>query len=239
MLVEGKNAVEAALTGGSTVEKVYILRNVNNPTLVRKIKESGVPYQFSERPALDRMSKTGKHQGFLAFITEFKYHTLDDIIEGGYAKGTQPLIVILDGIEDPHNLGNIIRTAECMGVDGIVIPKNRAATVNETAMRVSAGAAAHIKICKVTNINQEIEYLKEKGFWIYASETGGVDAARTNLNGPIALILGGENTGVHHLTLKLADGVISVPMHGKTNSLNVGSAAAMVLYEVNRQRHVN
>ena len=237
MLVEGRNAVEAALGGDVTVEKVLVQKNVTNPKFIQKIKNSGISYQFLDKAALDRMSKSKNHQGFIALVTEYKYYSIDEIIENAYRDGIQPIILILDGIEDPHNLGSIIRTAECMGVSGLVIPKNRAATVNETVMRVSAGAAAHAKICKVTNINQEIERLKEKGFWVYACESGGVPAAGTNLTGPLAIILGGENTGVKHLTLKLADGVVSIPMFGKTTSLNVSSAAAMILYEINRQRN--
>jgi len=236
MLIEGRNAVEAALTGEATIEKIMIQRDINSPQLVRKIKDSKIQYQFVERSAMDRLSKSKNHQGFIAFVTEFKYHSLEDILISAQKKGNQPLLLILDGIEDPHNLGSIIRTAECMGVDGIIIPKNRAVAVNDTVIRVSAGAASHIKICKVTNINQEIEYLKQKSFWVYAVETGGVNISQTNMKGPVALVLGGENSGVRHLTLKLCDGVVSIRMFGKTNSLNVGSATAIALYEVNRQR---
>jgi len=236
MLIEGKNQVEAALSGDATIEKIYIQRDVNNPQLVRAIKESRIQYQFVDKAALDRLSKSNNHQGFIAFATDFKYHSLDSIIAAAQNKGSQPLLLILDGIEDPHNLGNVIRTAECMGVDGIIIPKNRSATVNDTVVRVSSGATSHIKICKVTNINQEIEYLKGKSFWVYAVELGGVNISQTNFKGPVALVMGGENTGVRHLTLKLCDGVVSIPMGGRTNSLNVGSAAAIALYEVNRQR---
>ena len=236
MLVEGKNAVSECVDGAATVDKIFIFKGTAEQNLVAKIKKSGVNYQFVEKAALDRLSKSKNHQGFIAFVTDYKYHSLDDIIENGYKKGTQPIILILDGIEDPHNLGNIIRTAECMGVDGILIPKNRAAAVNDTVIRVSAGAAAHMQISKVTNINQEIEYLKNKGFWIFAAEAGGINIAQIKLNGPIAIVMGGENTGVRQLTRSLADGIISIPMHGKINSLNVANAAAMVLYEVNRQR---
>jgi len=236
MLVEGKNQVEAALKGDMTVEKIYIQRGVNNPPLIDAIKKGRVQYQFVERAAMDRISKSNNHQGFIAFVTDFKYHLLDDVIAAAQKKNIQPTLLILDGIEDPHNLGNIIRTAECMGVDGIIIPKNRAATVNDTAVRVSAGAASNIKICKVTNINQIIEHLKKKSFWVYAVELGGVEISRTNLTGPVVLVMGGENTGVHQLTRKLCDGIVSIPMFGKTNSLNVNSAAAIALFEVNRQR---
>lgn len=236
MIIEGKNQVEAALTGDATIEKIYIQRDVNSPQLVRAIKESRIQYQFVERAAMDRMSKSKNHQGFIAFATDFKYHSLEEIIDAAQNKGSQPLLLILDGIEDPHNLGSIVRTAECMGVDGIIIPKNRAASVNDTVVRVSAGATSHMKICKVTNINQEIECLKGKSFWVYAVEIGGINISQTNLTGPVALVMGGENTGVRHLTMNVCDGVVSIPMGGKTNSLNVGSAAAIALYEVNRQR---
>ena len=237
MLVEGRNAVSECIDGAATVDKVLIFKGAPDTALINKIKQSGVQYQFVDKPALDRMSKSKNHQGFIAFVTDYKYFSLDDIIESGYQKGSQPLILILDGVEDPHNLGNIIRTAECMGVDGILIPKNRAASVNDTVIRVSAGAAAHMQICKVTNINQEIELLKNKGFWIFAAEAGGINVAQTNMNGPIAIVMGGENTGVRHLTRTLVDGIVSIPMRGKINSLNASCACAVMLYEAVRQRN--
>lgn len=236
MIIEGRNAVLESLKGDVTIDRIYILRGYTHQDVITRIKNSGVSYQFVDKPALDRMSKSNNHQGIIAAISDYKYVSVEQIIEQAYRKGEQPLILILDGIEDPHNLGNIIRTAECMGVDGIIIPKNRASSVNETVIRVSAGAAAHIKICKVTNINHEIELLKGKGFWIFACELGGVNVMNTNMNGPIAIVMGGENTGVRNLTLKLCDGVVTIPMFGKTNSLNVATATAMILYEVNRQR---
>ena len=236
MLIEGKNAVSECIDGAATVDKILIFKGTSEQGLVNKIKLCGLQYQFVEKAALDRISKTKNHQGFIAFVTDYKYHDVGDIIERAYKKGAQPLILILDGVEDPHNLGNIIRTAECMGVDGILIPKNRSASVNETVIRVSAGAAAHMQVCRITNINQEIETLKKKGFWIFAAEAGGMNIAQTNMTGPIAVIMGGENTGVRHLTRQQVDGVVSIPMFGKVNSLNVANATAMVLYEINRQR---
>ena len=237
MLIEGKNAVKECLEGNATVDKVLISKGTSEQDLVNIIKRSGVVYQFCDKPALDRMSKSKNHQGFIAFVTDYKYFDINEIIDAGYQKGTQPVILVLDGIEDPHNLGNIIRTAECMGVAGIIIPRNRAAGVNETVVRVSAGATSHIQICKVTNIAQEIEVLKKKGFWIYAAETGGINIAQVNLTGPVAIVMGGENTGVRQLTRTLCDSVVSIPMYGQINSLNVANATAMVLYEVNRQRN--
>ena len=236
MLVEGKNAVEAVLTGENTVDKIYIQRDTNNRGLVDRIKQSGHIYQFMDKNAMDRVSKSKNHQGFIAFVSDYKYFSLDNILHAANKKGGQPIILLLDGVEDPHNLGNIIRTAECMGVDGIIIPKNRAVSITETVIRVSAGATSHVKVCKTVNINHDIERLKEKGYWIYAAVAGGIDVSRTNMKGPIAIVMGGENTGVRQLTMKLCDGIISIPMYGKTNSLNVGNATAMILYEINRQR---
>jgi len=237
MLIEGKNAVSECLEGNATVDKVLINKSSHDTDLINKIKKSGVVYQFVDKTALDRLSKSKNHQGFIAFVTDYKYFSLDHIINRAYEKGNQPLILILDGVEDPHNLGNIIRTAECMGVDGILIPKNRSCSVNDTVVRVSAGASAHVQIGKVTNINTEIQILKDKGFWVFAAEAGGINVAQTNMNGPIAIIMGGENTGVKHLTRQLADARVSIPMYGKINSLNVANATAMILYEINRQRN--
>jgi len=237
VLIEGKNPVAECMDSGATIDKIMIYKGTTDGAFVQKIKQSGITYQFVDKPVLDRVSKTSNHQGFIAFVTNYQYYTLDDIIEKAYKKGSQPLILILDGVEDPHNFGNIVRTAECMGVDGIIIPKNRSVSVNETVVRVSAGATAHINISKVVNINHELEVLKEKGFWIFAAEAGGLDVSQTNMNGPIAIIVGGENTGVHHHTRELADARISITMHGKINSLNVANATAMILYEINRQRH--
>ena len=236
MIIEGKNAVEECLGGNATIERILIQKGTNAQALVDKIKNSGALYQFVDKAALDRVSKHKNHQGFVAFVSDYRYYELREIIEAGYKRGTQPIILILDGVEDVHNFGNIIRTAECMGVDGIIIPKNRSASVTDTVIRVSAGAASHVKVCKVTNINHEIEYLKNKGFWIFAADMGGIDVAKTKLSGPIAIVMGGEHSGVRSLTRSLVDGIISIPIHGKVNSLNVANATAIVLYEINRQR---
>ncbi|MCL2621778.1 MAG: 23S rRNA (guanosine(2251)-2'-O)-methyltransferase RlmB [Firmicutes bacterium] len=236
MLLEGKNSVSEALNSDVTVEKVLVLNSLLNNPLVEKIKASGVKYQFVERSALDRISKTHNHQGFIAYATNYEYVDVDEIIEAAYRKGEQPLIVILDGVEDPHNLGSILRVCECAGVSGVIIPKNRAATINETVIKVSAGAASIVKVAKVTNINQEIEKLKEKGVWVYAAEAGGTPLNKTNLKGPLAIVMGGENSGVKALTKKLCDGVVSIPMYGKINSLNVATATSVVLYEACNQR---
>lgn len=236
MLLEGKNAVSEGLTGDLTIEKVLILNTLTNNSLVDKIKSSGIKYQFVDRGALDRISKTRNHQGFIAYATNYEYVEVEDMIESAYKKGEQPLLLILDGVEDPHNLGSIIRVAECNGVHGIIIPKQRSATINETVTKVSAGALAHMKIAKVTNINHEIEKLKEKSIWVFACEVGGTPLNKSKLTGPLAIVLGGEGTGVKQLTRKLCDGVVSIPMYGKVNSLNVATATSVVLYEACNQR---
>ncbi|MCQ2382427.1 MAG: 23S rRNA (guanosine(2251)-2'-O)-methyltransferase RlmB [Clostridia bacterium] len=236
MLIEGRNSLNQALDGNGTIDKILISQTMRDQHLFERIKASGVTYQIVDKMTLDKISKSKNHQGVVAYVTNYQYFDLKDIIENAYAQGKQPLILVLDGIEDPHNLGNIIRTAECMGVDGIILPKNRSVTVNDTAMRVSQGAASNVQICKVVNINQEIQHLKDKGFWVYGIELGGMEISKVNLKGPIALVMGSEGNGIHQLTRKLVDGILTIQMHGKVNSLNVGSATAIALYEVNRQR---
>jgi len=227
MVIEGRNAVREILSGSSTVEKILIQRDARDNDLIAAIKQSGLHYQFADKIVLDKLA-TGNHQGFLAVTSEFEYSDVDEI--------TGDVVLILDGVEDPHNLGNIIRTAECMGVGGIIIPKNRAASVTETVIRVSAGATAHMKIAKVTNINHAIEGLKKREYWVYACELGGGELSRQNLTGKVTIVMGGEDKGVSQLTRKLCDGVVTINMHGRVNSLNVANATAMVLYEINRQR---
>lgn len=236
MLIEGRNSLNQALDGNGTIEKILVSPTMRDQHLFERIKASGVTYQMVDKITLDKISKSKNHQGVVAYVTNYQYFDLKEVIDNAYAQGKQPLILVLDGIEDPHNLGNIIRTAECMGVDGIILPKNRSVTVNDTAMRVSQGAAANVQICKVVNINQEIQHLKDKGFWVYGIELGGVEISKVNLKGPVALVMGSEGNGIHQLTRKLVDGILTIQMHGKVNSLNVGSATAIALYEVNRQR---
>ncbi|MCQ2381991.1 MAG: 23S rRNA (guanosine(2251)-2'-O)-methyltransferase RlmB [Clostridia bacterium] len=236
MLIEGRNSLNQALDGNGTIEKILVSPTMRDQHLFERIKASGVTYQMVDKITLDKISKSKNHQGVVAYVTNYQYFDLKEVIDNAYAHGKQPLMLVLDGIEDPHNLGNIIRTAECMGVDGIILPKNRSVTVNDTAMRVSQGAASNVQICKVVNINQEIQRLKDKGFWIYGVELGGVEISKVNLKGPVVLVMGSEGKGIHQLTRKLVDGVVTIQMHGKVNSLNVGSATAIALYEVNRQR---
>ena len=200
--------------------------------IIDTARNDNVPIKFVANDALNNMSETKHHQGVLALTTEFKYSSVEDIL----AEKETPFILILDGIEDPHNLGSIIRVADCMGVSGIIIGKNRCCSVNETVIKVSAGATSYVKIAKVTNINTEIERLKEQNVWVYACELGGEDITKANLTGSIAIVIGSEGKGVSSLTKKLCDGIVTIPQKGGVNSLNASVATGIVLYETMKQR---
>ena len=237
MNVEGRNAVFEVLSSDKTVDKVLVqngLRDEQSRRLVQAIKEAGVKFSFTDKSVLDKMSRSGKHQGFIAVLTEFVYSDEDEIIrECVQNKG---VIAVLDGVEDVHNLGSIIRVCECAGVKGLIIGKHRSASVNETVMRISEGSLNHVKIAKVGNINDVVEKMKAAGVWVYALELGGENIYKTDLSGAIAIIIGGEDTGVNKLTQKKADKVIAIPMLGKINSLNASVAAGVALFEALRQR---
>ena len=235
MKIEGRNAVIEALNSGTTIDKLYVKQGAFDKVLQKIIdlaRNGNVPIKFVNNDAIDKMSDTKHHQGVIAFTTEFKYSTVEDILN----EKPVPFILILDGIEDPHNLGSIIRVADCMGVSGIIIGKNRCCSVNETVIKVSAGATSYVKIAKVTNINTEIERLKEKNIWVYACELGGDDLTKANLKGAIAIGIGSEGRGVSHLTKKLCDGIVTIPQKGNVNSLNASVATGIVLYETMKQR---
>lgn len=237
MNVEGKNAVREAVASAKTVDKVLVqngLRDAESRKLVSEIKECGIKFSFADKSVLDKLSTTKKHQGFIAFLSDFSYCDEEDIIEDASKNGS--VILVLDGIEDPHNLGSIIRVGECGGVAGIIIGKHRSATVTDTVMRISEGSANHVKIAKVTNINACLEKIKAANIFAYALELGGENIYETNLTGAIAIVVGGEDTGVNALTKKICDGVITIPMFGKINSLNASVAAGIALFESVRQR---
>lgn len=237
MLLEGKNAVKEALNSDTTVEKIIIAKGIKDGSLnllVALAKGKGVRVCFEDRAILDKKSETGKHQGVIAYTTEFKYCDIEDIINE--KRGENHFILILDEIEDPHNLGSIIRVAECHGVDGIIIPKLRSATVNETVIRASAGATQHMKIAKVTNINDAIRRLQEDFIRVIALDMGGENISSAHLTGDIALVIGNEGSGIKRLTAKLCDQSVSIPMFGKVSSLNASVATGIALYECRRQR---
>lgn len=237
MKIKGRNAVREALRSNTNILKIMASNSSNDKVLfdiLSLAKNKGIKVQMVDVKVLDKECEN--HQGIIAFTSEFNYCTVDDILDVARAKGTSNFILILDGVEDPHNFGSIIRVAECLGVDGIIISKNRACPVTDTVAKVSAGAIEHVKIAKVTNINTEIEKLKEKNIWVYACELGGEDLDKTDLSGNIAIVVGSEGKGVSSLTRKLCDGIVSMEMYGKVNSLNVSVATGIVLYEAVRKR---
>jgi len=237
MKIEGRNAVSELLKTDKNIDKILIdeaLTDEGAKRLIREIKSKKIKIQELKKAALDKESESGRHQGFIAFSSDFKYCEVDDILNN--KSGENNFIVILDSIEDPHNLGSIIRVCECGGVDGIIIAKDRQVLVNDTVMRISEGAVNHIKIAKVVNINNAIDELKQKGIWVYGAELGGSDIYKTDLKGNIALVIGGEDTGIKRLTKEKCDAVMSIPMHGKVNSLNASVACGIVVFEALRQR---
>ena len=236
MKIKGRNAVRETLNSDVNILKI-MASNSKDKVLVDLInlaKRKGVKVQILENKILDKECEN--NQGIIAITSDFKYSTVDEILDVAKKKNKEHFILILDGVEDPHNFGSIVRVAECLGVDGIIISKNRACPVTDTVAKVSAGAIEHIKIAKVTNINTEIERLKEQNIWVYACELGGEDLDSANLNGNIAIVMGSEGKGVSSLTKKICDGVVTMQMYGKVNSLNVSVATGIVLYEVVRKR---
>ena len=239
MYIYGRNPVKEAYRAGKTIDKLFIVKGEFDPTLntIRKLaKEQRTVVSLVDKNTLDKMANGGNHQGVVASVTDFEYCDVDDILALAKEKNEPALIVILDGITDPHNLGAIIRSAECFGAHGIVIPKHRSVTVNDTVIKVACGATEHILVAKVTNINDAIRELKDKGVWIYATDFDG-DAPKTvNLNGDIAIVIGSEGEGIHRLTKDLSDATLTIPQYGEVNSLNASVAAGIILYEAVRQR---
>ena len=237
MKIKGRNAVREALVAGTNIIKLMVSSSAQDKVskdIVSLAKSKSVKVQIVDSRALDR--ECDNHQGMVAITSDFEYSSVEDILNVARNAGREHFILILDGIEDPHNFGSIIRVAECLGVDGIIIQKNRACPVTDTVAKVSAGAIEHMKIAKVTNINTEIERLKQENIWVYACELGGDDLDQADLRGNIAIVMGGEGKGVSQLTRKLCDGVVTMQMYGKVNSLNVSVATGIVLYEAVRKR---
>ena len=189
-----------------------------------------MPYRFCDKKSLDRSAEGAAHQGCIGYASDFSYSDIDDIFALAESKNQQPFIVIADGIEDPHNLGSIIRSAECGGVHGIIIGKNRQVAVTDTVIKVAEGAAEYVKVARVVNINDAIREIKNRNVWVYALDMGGEDIYKANLSGAAALVVGAEGKGVSRLTKQLCDGVLSLPLFGKINSLNASVAAALGIY---------
>ena len=239
MKIEGRNAVAELIKTPKTVDKILVqngLRDNESRELVKNLRSQGYKVQFVEKAILDKETATNRHQGFIAFVSDYKYYEFEDLVDE-LSQKEDAFLVIVDGVEDPRNLGSIVRVSECAGVDGVIIGKHRCAQVNETVIRVSEGSANHMKICRVTNINQAIDKVKDAGLWTYALELGGENLYKTDLKGKIAIVIGGEDSGVNQLTRKKCDATVTIPMYGKVNSLNASVACGVAVFEAVRQRN--
>lgn len=239
MFIEGKNAVRQALDSGVTINKIMVDKNYQSrkDEIINLAYKNKIKVEFLPKNVLDGKSKTAHHQGYIAETVDFQYSSVEDILNVSKEKGTMPFIVLLDGLEDPHNFGAIIRSCECAGVDGIIIPKNRSVQVNETVIRTSTGAITNMKIAKVTNLKDAIDFLKDNDVWVFAAEANGENIYSKNLNLPLALVIGSEGFGVKKSVISYCDGVVSLPLLGKVNSLNASVACGICVFEALRQRN--
>ena len=237
--IEGRNAVIEAFRSGKTIDKVYILDGCQDGpvmTIKREAKKQDTMIKYVAKERLDQMSETGKHQGVIAIAAAYEYAQVEDMLALASKKGEPPFLFLMDNIEDPHNLGAIIRTANLAGAHGVIIPKNRAAGLTATVARTSAGALNYTPVAKVTNLAKTIEELKEEGLWFVCADMGGTRMYDLNLTGPIGLVIGNEGEGVGRLVKEKCDMVASIPMKGDIDSLNASVAAGVLAFEIVRQR---
>ena len=238
--IEGRNAVIEAFRAGKTIDKLFILDGCHDGpvnTIVREAKKGDTIINYVQKERLDQMSQSGKHQGVIAYAAAYDYAEVEDILNDAKEKGEPPFIIILDNIEDPHNLGAIIRTANLVGAHGVIIPKRRAVSVNSTVNKASAGAVEHMKIARVTNISDAIEELKQAGLWVCGTA---VDTNKyyynQDLTGPLAIVIGNEGKGIGEKVKKNCDFLVKIPMKGKVQSLNASVSTGIVVYEAVKQR---
>jgi len=237
--IEGRNSVIEAYRAGKTIDRLFILDGCQDgpiQTIKREAKKQDTQIRFVTKERLDQMSETGKHQGVIAYCAAYEYAEVEDILKLAKDKGEDPFVIILDNIEDPHNLGAIIRTANQAGAHGVIIPKNRAVGLTATVARTSAGALNYTPVAKVTNLAKTIEELKKEGLWFACADMDGQVMYDLNLTGPIGLVIGSEGEGVGRLVKEKCDFVASVPMKGDIDSLNASVAAGVLAYEIVRQR---
>ncbi len=237
--IEGRNAVLEAFRSGKTIDKLFVLDGCQDGpvrTIIREAKKHDTILNFVEKERLDQLSETKKHQGVIAMAAAYEYAEVDDILKKAEEAGEPPFIFLLDGIEDPHNLGAIIRTANLAGAHGVIIPKHRAVGLTGTVARTSAGAINYTPVAKVTNLTTIIKSLKEKGMWFVCADMGGTEMYKLDLKGPIGLVIGNEGEGVSKLVKENCDFVASIPMKGDIDSLNASVAAGVLAYEIVRQR---
>lgn len=237
--VFGRNAVRELLRSERTIDKIFVRKGDREGSIVVIVAEAierGIPVVEVDKVKLDNLSNFGPHQGVVAFAAEKEYCSVEDILKIAEDRGETPLVVISDGITDPHNLGALIRCAEGVGAHGLIIPKRRAVGLTAAVSKASAGALEHLAIAKVSNIASTIDMLKKKGIWTYAAEAGGAPYYDTDMSVPCAIVLGSEGDGVSELVKKKCDYIVSIPMYGKVNSFNVSTAASVILAEASRQQ---
>lgn len=237
--IEGRNAVIEAFRSGKTVDKLFVLEHCKEGsmnTIIREAKKHDTVINYVKKERLDQMSESGKHQGVIGYLAAYEYATVEDILKIAREKNESPFIVLLDDIEDPHNLGAIIRTANLAGAHGVIIPKHRATGLTATVAKTSAGALNYTPVAKVTNISKTIEELKAEGMWFVCADMGGTSMYDLDLKGAIGLVIGNEGKGVSRLVKEKCDFVASIPMFGDIDSLNASVAAGVLAYEIVRQR---
>ena len=237
--IEGRNAVIEAYRAGRPIDKLFILDGCQDGpilTIKREAKAKQTPVKFETKERLDQLSETGKHQGVIAYAAAYEYATVEEILDNARQKGEAPFLFLLDNIEDPHNLGAIIRTANLAGAHGVIVPKNRAAGLTAVVAKTSAGALNFTPVARVTNLAKTIEELKKEGIWFVCADMGGTTMYDLNLKGPIGLVIGNEGEGVGRLVKEKCDMIASIPMKGDIDSLNASVAAGVLAYEIVRQR---
>lgn len=230
MYIYGKNVALETIETKKKINRIYLYKNFKDQEVLHALKKISVDIKYLEKYEMDKLVK-GNHQGIILSVPDFQYDDLDDLLVG-----ENPLLVILDHIEDPHNLGAIIRTCEAAGVDGIILPKDRSVSVNPTVIKVSTGAIDYMKIAQVTNLNQTIRYLKKEGFWIVGTDMNGQDYSEIDYSGKCVIVIGNEGEGLARMVRENCDFIASIPMNGKTNSLNASVAAGIVIYEAIKLR---
>ncbi|MHB1653555.1 MAG: 23S rRNA (guanosine(2251)-2'-O)-methyltransferase RlmB [Desulfitobacteriaceae bacterium] len=238
-MIFGRNAVWELLKGGKPLNKVLFqteAKGERNQDMVSVLRERGIPYQFADRQTLDRLTDRQKHQGVLAYVAAREYAEVEDILALARIKGEEPFVLVLDEVEDPHNLGALLRTVDAVGAHGVIIPKRRSVALTGIVAKTSAGAVEHVLVARVGNLVQTLKELKEAGCWVSGADAGGKDAFRTELTGPRVLVIGGEGKGIGRLIRETCDELISLPMSGKITSLNASVAGSILLYEILRQR---
>ncbi len=238
--VIGRNAVKELLSSGRDIEKVYITsgeREGSINQLLGIVSERGIPVFECDKSRLDSLAAGGRHQGIIAIASPHNYASIEDILACASHRNEAPFVIVCDGIEDPHNLGAIIRSAECAGAHGVIIPKRRAVGLTSTVAKASAGAVSHMLVAKVTNLATTLDELKAAGLWVYAADMDGESYCRTDMRGAVALVLGSEGFGISRLVKEKCDFTVSIPLYGKVNSLNVSCAAAVIMTEIARQRN--